>query len=374
MTDDEATKQWCGVYTVEELHVINEQMRNMCPSLNDLYPCQLRPVKGICSTYFAVKIENLAAAADLQDNELCKSIGFYLDQAYAALGKNLFVDILFNDVRSDTYFEVYSDFNLSRISGQIDLIKSQLFPTAQTNSGLDSANKRNCPAKKKSTQTALTDLLDQQNKEHEEQTRQLTKQRLLNNVVHLINNYRNHEDKLIENMLALHAEYYKSLFKPLVESRELAKCNLCKYDKKLQGQLKTNTILAEHTEPEALDLLNKLVSTNKQEIYELSNRIDSLHIEYNQKIIELNRLIKKKMQSDKLKFVDENLNIDLTNLVALLTRSRLMKYKQVYYLNFHYFFYYNVLAKKNVLFLINKVILTAFRRFRVSTSLLVRIL
>ena len=156
-----------------------------------------------------------------------------MDQAYVALGKSLFVDIVFNDVRSETYFEAYSDFNLSRILGQIDLIKSQFFPNAQTSNELNSNNKRNCPAKKKTTQTALTDLIDQQNKEYKEQTRQLTKQRLLNNVVHLINNYRNHEDKLIENMLALYAEYYNSLFKPLIESRELAKINLCKYDKKI---------------------------------------------------------------------------------------------------------------------------------------------
>ena len=332
VTDDETTKQWCGIYSVEQLHVINEQIKNLCPSLDDLYPCQLRPVKGICSTYFTKKIENLDEAADLQDNELCKSIGFYLDQAYTALGKNLFVDIVFNDVRSETYFEAYSDFNLSRILGQIDLIKSQLFPNAQTSSELKSINKRNCPAKKKSIQTSLTDLVDQQNKEYEEQTRQLTKQRLLNNAVHLINNYRNHEDKLIENMLALYAEYYNSLFKPLIESRELVKINLCKYDKKLQGQLKTNNILGKHTEPEALDSLNKLVSTNKQEIYVLSNRIDALHIEYNQKIIDLNRLIKKKMEGDKLKFIDANLNLDLTSLVGLLTQSRLIKYEKIYYL------------------------------------------
>ena len=99
--------------------------------------------------------------------------------------------------------------------------------------------------------------------------------------------------------------------------------------KKLQGQLKTNNILGEHTEPEALGSLNKLVSTNKQEIYELSNRIDALHIEYNQKIIDLNRLIKKKMEGDKLKFIDTNLELDLTHLVGLLTQSRLMKYEQV---------------------------------------------
>lgn len=101
------------------------------PVLDKLYPNKLRPVKGLLYTYFADKIEKNSdnqEIHDLQDNEVCKSMIVYLKKAFNSLGQKLYVDILFNDINSDQYFEIYSEFNLKRLMSQINDIKSKLFP------------------------------------------------------------------------------------------------------------------------------------------------------------------------------------------------------------------------------------------------------
>ncbi len=119
-----------GIYSAEELYLINQQMSHIEPMLDELYPKQLRPIKGLLYTYFSNKLAkaNRSQELDLQDNELCRSIIVYLNKAFQALGKNLYVDILFNDINSDQYFEIYSEFNLKRLQLQIEDMKMKLFP------------------------------------------------------------------------------------------------------------------------------------------------------------------------------------------------------------------------------------------------------
>lgn len=84
-------------------------------------PEAVQPIKGSLYTYFLTDFRPyIAPDIDHQDNRLCRELALYLDKAFDALGKNLFVDILFNDINAENYFEVYSEFSLGRIQENID--------------------------------------------------------------------------------------------------------------------------------------------------------------------------------------------------------------------------------------------------------------
>lgn len=150
-SDNENTnKQWYGIYTAEEFYSLHLRMCQIDAQLDTILPTELRPIKGYLYTYHTTDLRNSTGASaavaskvmkktkkereddaacddgndgggeDLHDNQLCHALTFYLNRAFESLGKNLFVDILFNDITADNYFEVYSEFSLSRILAHID--------------------------------------------------------------------------------------------------------------------------------------------------------------------------------------------------------------------------------------------------------------
>ena len=131
VTDDKNTEQWYGVFSVEEFFTIHQQFIQIDQTLEALYPKELKPIKGFIFTYFQndlLKVINNDSTdktknLDLQDNIICNSITLYLNRAFESLGKNLYVDILFNDINSNQYFEIYSEFSLKRLKDQIEQLK-----------------------------------------------------------------------------------------------------------------------------------------------------------------------------------------------------------------------------------------------------------
>jgi len=128
VTDDlNNNKQWCGIFSPKDLYRVHQQMSLIEPTLDTLFPNQLRPIKGLLSTYFTQELPN-DPDLDLQDNDLCRDIIAYLHHAFNSLGKKLYIDILYNDISSDQYFDIYSELNLNRLLMNINELKVQLVP------------------------------------------------------------------------------------------------------------------------------------------------------------------------------------------------------------------------------------------------------
>jgi hypothetical protein len=235
----------------------------------------------------------------------------------------LFIDILFNDINSDQYFEIYSEFNLKRIQCQIDKIKNQLFPVKQLSitSGIKQTNITNI----KQVNSSLNELIKKQNEEHEQQQKLLLKQQLISNLKYILNSYSN-DDNHIENLNNLYAEYYNNLLKPLVDSVEIAKSNLSKFTNKLINQEKSSKLFSTKSSTDALIQLKKLVDINKHEIYELLNNIDEINIEYKKNLIDFYVNLLNKIKNDRDKFLQPSLNLNLTGLFDILTKMRKLKY------------------------------------------------
>lgn len=133
--DGEDTQQWYGIYTAQEFYSLHERMCQIDSKLETLVPIAVQPIKSTLysSSSFVTdfrpyiqeednnsdtKDEN--KSGDLHDNRLCRELTIYLDKACEMLGRNLFVDILFNGISKDNYFEVYSEFSLKRITDFIE--------------------------------------------------------------------------------------------------------------------------------------------------------------------------------------------------------------------------------------------------------------
>lgn len=126
-TDNENNKQWFGIYSAEEFYSAHLKLCQIDSRLEDLVPFQVRPVKGYLYYYHLASFrDSIESECDLQENGLCRELTVYLNQAFEAVGRNLFIDILFNDINPDNYFEVYSEFSLSRILGHIDKFVSRI--------------------------------------------------------------------------------------------------------------------------------------------------------------------------------------------------------------------------------------------------------
>lgn len=283
VSDDINTKQWYGIYTVEQLYLIHQHFCQINSDLDKYYPNQLKPIKGYLSTYFNNNLSQTICiekandqVIDLQDNFLCNSIKDYLKKCIEFIGVNLFVDILFNDLNSNDYFEIYSDFNLKRLQDDIDTAK-ELFGKIRTKED-----------KKKRIQK-----IDLSNEDFIWEFKRTLRNILL---------FYSQEDKLISQMLLLYAEYYNNLLKPLIDSNELAKKNLAKYEKKLASQLKTNKFLTDQSNTDALKELEEIVQKTEKEITDLSNDIDKLFIQYKQNIMDLYVSMQENIKLDKFQF------------------------------------------------------------------------
>lgn len=318
VTDDHSTKQWFGIYTIEEFYSIHERFVQIDSKLDDLYPNELRPRKGYLFTYFVNdlkqcvessqlsttssttnnnnnnNVDNNQGTIDLQDNQICNSISEYLKRAYESLGKNLYIDVLFNDINSQNYFEVYSEFNLKRIQAQLDKLRADLGElNGRKGKLLSQIGARVHPAQRRLLGANDTDedrLNDARRK------------------IRIILDTYGAEDRLISQLFQTYAEYYNNLLKPIVDSIELAQANLVKYEKKLANQEKTNKYITSKSAVEALDQLKQQVVKSRQDIYELSNDIDNYCIMHKHALIELYTQTLEKINADKARFIQPKSN------------------------------------------------------------------
>ena len=293
---------------------------------------ELRPIKGILTTYFANKLNYRKKTDkdlfedDLQDNELCKSFVIYLNRAFSSLGKRLYIDILFNDINVEQYFEIYSEFNLKRIQSQINKVKMQLFPAKPPASAHPATHSNNNSSKqltnvKQTMNTSLHELIKKQNEEIEQQQKLLLKQQLFSTLKHIINAYSN-DDNHGENLINLYAEYYRNVLKPFEDKLRLVQDNLLKFQTKLTNQERSSRSFSSQSTVNALVELRSNVSCISQEIYELKNKIDSVNVEYNQNLIDFNGKLLNKLKADREKFLQPTLNLNLTALFDVFTKKR----------------------------------------------------
>lgn len=365
VSDDESTKQWYGIYSVEEFYKKHQQMIQLDQNLDQYYPDKLRPIKGYLFTYFlkdltkAIDKTNLANYSldlnnlkdletniindhdslneiDLQDNDLCESIKSYLNMAFKSLGKSLYVDILFNDIGSDDYFEIYSDFNLKRLHSEIEKLKLDLFqvnPNFLTtkNSSTSCINsmiskKLNIKSTSATTSKSIinnSSLLASQMYLKEQQD--LFEQQLFQfNLKRLMDAYQK-EDAILDNLLKLYAEYYNNLTKPLNDSKELIVKKMKKYETKLNNQEKSMKLLTGQAQQSAIESISHLklqIDSFKNEINNLINNIDSNYIEYKQSLVDLNMKLLEKIQNDKKKIMPSTNSKQLTLIFNILTQDR----------------------------------------------------
>lgn len=310
VTDDKNTEQWYGVFSVEEFFTIHQQFIQIDQTLEALYPKELKPIKGYIFTYFQndlLKVINNDSTdktknLDLQDNIICNSITLYLNRAFESLGKNLYVDILFNDINSNQYFEIYSEFSLKRLKDQTEHLKLELEEIYKSNNKLF-FTKKNDNKNNKSLTKSQFDQID----------------RKINLKV-IFDTY-SKEEKVIEDLLKLYAEYYNSTSKPLNDSRELSKLKLSKYEKKLSNLEKTNKYLKDESIQNALNELKNNIYKYEEEIKELSNNIDLLFVELKENCLCVWKKSLENLNSNK-KQICLNKDTNLEKMFELLTKRK----------------------------------------------------
>ena len=353
-TDDENTKQWFGVYTLPQLFQLHQQIIQIDPHLDEFYPNKLRPIKGYLTTYFcnnlidvkeSTKTCNASMSSnsnestndlDYTDNDLCNQFSEYLKCAFNSLGKSLYIDILFNDINCDQYFEIYSEFNLKRIKSEIDSLMNDLFPVERASSPtitapaslLSSIKPTNLNQSSRSL-SSYSNLSSQshggnrmlpelspntQLRQYQQQISKFMKEKLnastvlssfmssstivtttsdrplpnqqLADLKRLLDSYLK-EDNLIETIHKLYSEYYNNLAKPLVDSRELAKEKHKKYEIKTANKSKSLKYMNDQATQNELKQLNAHLNAASNEIADLTIQIDLISLDHKRSLIDL---------------------------------------------------------------------------------------
>jgi hypothetical protein len=362
VSDDESTKQWYGIYSVEEFYRKHKQMLQLDQNLDQYYPDKLRPIKGYLFTYFlkdltkAIDKTNLANYSldlnnlkyletniindhdslneiDLQDNDLCESIKSYLAKAFKSLGRSLYVDILFNDIDSDDYFEIYSDFNLKRLHSEIEKLKIDLFQVNphflttknSSSSCINSMISKKLNLKSTSSKSTITNASLLASQMYLKEQQDLFEQQLFQfNLKRLMDAYQK-EDAILDNLLKIYAEYYNNLTKPLNDSKELIQRKMKKYETKLNNQEKSMKLLTGQAQQSAIESISHLkqqINSFKNEINNLINNIDSNYIEFKQSLVDLYMKLLEKIQNDKKKIMPSTNSKQLTSIFNILTQDR----------------------------------------------------
>ena len=340
VTDTESTnRQWYGMFTAERFHAIHEQICQIDPSLDTLYPTELRPIKGYLYTYFSTNLasryqkqsKGVSNKIDLQDNDICNAINFYLKNAYVSLGLNLYIDIIFNDLKTNEYFEIYSELNVRRIQTEIEKVRSSLYALLNKQQQLhsDTPPPTSLSQKSKMNQSSLMSMsrlgrsgitassIFPVEISKEEETRFLRM-----NIKLLLDLYRN-EDAIAFDLVKLYAEYYNNLLKPLVDARELTRQELTKFERKVQNQEKTNKFMRSQTAVEALQQLREQLAQVRSDMNGLSNDIDSITSEYKEHLVDLySKLLSKMNARDKFKFTQSARNGLYPLFFEFLTKER----------------------------------------------------
>jgi hypothetical protein len=259
-----------------------------------------------------------------------------LNKAYASLGLNLYIDILFNDLNTDEYFERYSELNLKRLLKDIEKLKNSLYSLINKPQQLhsDSSSNSLTNSRYKLNQSLITSKLMMNKSSLVSATQSAQRPeidrneelRLLKMNIKLLFELYAQEDLLSFELVKLYAEYYNNLLKPLIDSRDLAKQNMLKFERKVQNQEKALKFLHLKNQKTSLDILNELKSSldkSRQEISDLTRDIDTINVEYKQFLIDLNsKLLGKMLNRDKLKFLQTNNSALYPLLFEFMTRVR----------------------------------------------------
>lgn len=337
-TDDQNTnKQWYGIYTVEKFYTLHEQIRQIDSGLDTLYPNELRPIKGYLYTYFCTDLARVVRRLDksltskqqidLHDNPLCRTLQFYLKQAYESLGLNLYTDILFNDLKTDDYFEIYSELNLKRLQAEIDQLKAKILALLDKPQQLHSNDKQTVSTTKSrlllqslrinKSMAASTSSQNVFEMSKEDEIRFLRM-----NIKLLLDLYIN-EDSASFDLVKLYAEYYNNMLKPLTDARDIAKVNKAKFERKVINQERTNRFIKSQTSLKALDELKSQLAKANTDLNDLSNDIDAINVQHKQNIIDLHsKVLGKMINKDKTKFIQSSKNASFPLLFDYLTKER----------------------------------------------------
>jgi hypothetical protein len=336
VSDDENTKQWFGMFTAEQFYTVHQQMSHIEPKLDRFYPSELRPIKGLLFTYFlkdlSKALKSNEANFDLQDNELCYAIKTYLNKAFEFLGKSLFVDILYNDLKSEQYFEVYSEFNLKRLQSEIQALQNELFTVNNsfitnnvplTNNSNSIQNTKRAPGSSKKPSMSNSLLMISQNLKEQEDKR--LQQQFQFNLKRYLESYVVQQDKAIEAIIRLYGEYYNNLTKPLLDSKNLAERKLKRTELKLNNLKKSVKYLNDESTVNNLNQLKESGVLLKNEIYEYSNHIDFLYIEYKEALVQLYSKLVQKLDDEKQKLIIPKFLLS-SSIFDILTKERRKKF------------------------------------------------
>ena len=262
--------------------------------------------------------------SDLQDNDLCNSIQNFLNKSNEFLGTKLYTDILYFDLNSDQYFEIYYDFNLKRILNEIDNIKLQLFPATKSPSNPQVNQKAKNAPKRQTTliSPSVSSLIKKQQEEQEEQHKFLLKQQMLFNLKHLINTYTKNEE-LIDRVIQLYEEYYENMMNPLKELNELTTNELKRFEMKLVNQEKSSKLLASKQNADAILELKNKVKQAKTDINGLTGNMEQINAEHLLKVVQFYENILTRMKKDRDKLSQQaNLSFNLNEMFDILTKKR----------------------------------------------------
>jgi hypothetical protein len=299
------------------------------PDLDILYPDELRPIKGYLYTYFRTDLHMFLAKKngipiDLQDNTLCNCISVFLKSAHSSLGRNLYIDILYNDLNTHDYFEVYSDLNLKRLQAEIEQKKQKLFAILDKpqqfhseNNYFDKSKMNHSILRLSKTTAHSSSFLFETTKEEE--------RRLLMLNVKLIFELHRTEDKIANDLIKTYAEYYNNLLKPLVDSLEILKQEIARYDRKVCNQEKTTRCLKNKASSEALNKLKNDLEKHRIEASEVLDAIDNINVDYKQKLIGVLLKITEKIVTDKEKFIKTSKNSINPLFYEYITKDRLKR-------------------------------------------------
>ncbi len=241
MKDDLNTKQWCAVFTIEQFYYqVHSQAIIFNHELDIYLPNDLKPQVYLFKSSFKNDIIN--------NDDLKSQIEDYLYKIFNKIGKQLFIEILFNDdVSEDRYFESFFVFNFNGIQAQVEKVKKNLEKCAN-----------DC-----------------------RQTREITI---------LKKNY-NYQETLLKKYFERIDELYNIKIISLICKRENLNSNILDSKTKLEDK---NSQYGEKVIEKAKACFEKATF----DYFQLSNQIDELYLECKSKFVEIYEFLIKNIKDD----------------------------------------------------------------------------
>ena len=136
VTDDIDTKQWFALFNAEQFYnQIHLQVISLNPELDIYLPFDLRPQAASSSSSLFLSFSKSFTFKSELDVEINKKIEDYLYKVFYTIGKQLFIEIVFNeqehqekssDLSESVYFESFHEFNAKGVDLNVDKIKKNL--------------------------------------------------------------------------------------------------------------------------------------------------------------------------------------------------------------------------------------------------------